>query len=113
VTTAFWPAGKLVRDNIPAIIRATGAEPLIRVARPAEYPSRLRAKLTEEVTEYLDSPHDPAELADILEVILALAGDLGIGSGQLEQLRVCKAVQHGRFTRRYIWYGNITRDGPR
>jgi predicted house-cleaning noncanonical NTP pyrophosphatase (MazG superfamily) len=113
MTTDPRPAGKLVRDNIPRIIRETGSEPVVRVARPAEYTSCLRAKLAEEVREYLATPGDLTELADILEVILALADDLGAGPQRLEQLRAHKAAERGRFACRYIWYGNTTRDTPR
>jgi predicted house-cleaning noncanonical NTP pyrophosphatase (MazG superfamily) len=105
--------GKLVRDHIPHLIRATGATPVIRVASPTEYTTYLRAKLTEEVREYLDAPGDPAELADILEVIHALAEDLDVTPARLDQLRDDKATERGRFTCRYIWYGNTTQDPPR
>jgi predicted house-cleaning noncanonical NTP pyrophosphatase (MazG superfamily) len=61
--------GKLVRDKIPQIIRTKGLEPVIYAADAEEYGVRLRAKLREEVEEFLDSGSDPEELADILEVL--------------------------------------------
>ena len=70
-------AEKLVRDKIPQIIRETGAEPLVRVADEAEYVQLLRRKLLEEVGEFLDSGATE-ELADILEVVLALASQHGV-----------------------------------
>jgi predicted house-cleaning noncanonical NTP pyrophosphatase (MazG superfamily) len=60
-------SGKLVRDRIPEIIRASGKEPLVEVA-DAEFPT---------------VGGDLEELADILEVVLALADHLGAGSAQL------------------------------
>jgi predicted house-cleaning noncanonical NTP pyrophosphatase (MazG superfamily) len=97
--------GKLVRDLIPDIIRATGATPITRTASPAEYADALRAKLTEEAGEYLDGG-DPAELADILEAVLALAALDGITPETLERMRAAKARDRGAFTRRVIWLGN-------
>ncbi|MEU9182933.1 nucleoside triphosphate pyrophosphohydrolase [Streptomyces sp. NPDC048550] len=100
--------GKLVRDRIPQIIRADGAEPEVYVADRDEYRQRLRAKLTEEVVEYMeaDETHAPEELADILEVAFALAADLGVDPDQLEKLRASKAEQRGGFSERFVWTGN-------
>ncbi|MFF1343910.1 nucleoside triphosphate pyrophosphohydrolase [Streptomyces sp. NPDC058290] len=100
--------GKLVRDRIPQIIRADGAEPEVYVADPDEYRQRLRAKLTEEVAEYMeaDETHAPEELADVLEVAFALAADLGVDPDQLEKLRASKAEQRGGFSERIVWTGN-------
>lgn len=96
---------KLVRDKIPPIIRSTGAEPNIRVADHNEYEQLLRDKLREEVKEFLDSD-DPHALADILEVLHALAHNLGLSPDQLEKLRADKAAERGVFTNRIVWSGN-------
>lgn len=98
--------GKLVRDRIPDIIRADGSEPIISTASPAEYTARLRDKLGEEVAEFLASDDDPAELADILEVVYALAAATGTGRADLEALRADKADRNGAFTERLVWHGN-------
>lgn len=97
--------GKLVRDLIPDIIRQSGALPLTRTATAIEYADLLRAKLTEETTEYLDGG-DWAELADILEVVYALAAAHGLSPAALERLRAGKAQERGTFTRRVVWLGN-------
>ncbi|MET9079992.1 nucleoside triphosphate pyrophosphohydrolase [Streptomyces sp. NPDC004232] len=78
----FSRHGKLVRDRIPQIIREDGAEPVTYTAGREEYRSRLRDKLGEEVAEFLESDEDsaPEELADVLEVVRALAADLGVGT---------------------------------
>lgn len=99
------PRAKLVRDKIPAIIRATGAEPVITVADPAGLPSLLRDKLAEEAAEFAASG-EVEELADVLEVICALAALHGLDAAQLEKLRAAKADERGSFTRRYVWHGN-------
>ena len=98
-------AAKLVRDRIPEIIEADGLVPRIRVAAPEEYRQLLRAKLVEEVSEFLDS-EEPEELADVLEVIHALVTDLGVSVEWLEDLRRSKARERGTFTRRLVWSGN-------
>jgi len=97
---------KLVRDKIPQIIRAKSLEPVIYVADPDEYATRLRDKLTEEVAEFLASDSDPEELADVLEVVYALAALTGTDQEQLEKLRASKADERGGFTDRVIWSGN-------
>jgi predicted house-cleaning noncanonical NTP pyrophosphatase (MazG superfamily) len=98
--------GKLVRDRIPEIIRAEGLEPVIYTADAEEYGSRLRDKLQEEVAEFIASDSDPEELADILEVLYALAQLTGISREQLEELRAVKAGKRGGFADRIVWCGN-------
>ncbi|MGA6160847.1 phosphoribosyl-ATP pyrophosphohydrolase [Stenotrophomonas sp. NPDC087984] len=99
---------KLVRDRIPEIIRSSGAEPVTYIASRGEYRRRLRDKLGEEVGEFLaaDETEAPEELADVLEVVQALATELGIGPVQLEKIRAAKARERGGFAERIIWAGN-------
>jgi predicted house-cleaning noncanonical NTP pyrophosphatase (MazG superfamily) len=102
--------GKLVRDKIHQIIRARGGHPIVPVADAAEYRELLRAKLAVEVGEMLaaDDADAPEELADVFEVVVALASDLGLDAGQLEQLRAVKAAERGGFAERIVWSGNIS-----
>jgi predicted house-cleaning noncanonical NTP pyrophosphatase (MazG superfamily) len=44
-------------------------------------------------------------LADVLEVVLAFAADLGLDADQLEEVRRAKAEERGGFVDRIIWYG--------
>jgi predicted house-cleaning noncanonical NTP pyrophosphatase (MazG superfamily) len=104
--TAAMNHGKLVRDKIPQIIRSKGQEPIIYTADTEEYSIRLRDKLREEVEEYLASDNDREELADILEVLYALAGQAGTDHQQLEKLRAAKAEKRGGFADRIIWFYN-------
>ncbi|MEU8543008.1 nucleoside triphosphate pyrophosphohydrolase [Streptomyces sp. NPDC048717] len=103
--------GKLVRDRIPQIIRADGLEPVTYVADREEYRSRLRDKLGEEVAEFLEADEEsaPGELADVLEVVRALAAELGVDAARLEKLREAKASSRGGFTERIVWTGNRSR----
>ncbi|XVV02472.1 nucleoside triphosphate pyrophosphohydrolase [Actinosynnema sp. CA-248983] len=93
---------KLVRDRIPELIEREGRQACVRVAQPNEYHHLLRQKLAEEVREFLDGD-DPEELADILEVLLALAQDVGLSAGDLETIRAVKAAERGAFTKRLVW----------
>ena len=99
---------KLVRDKIPAIIQSKGSVPLIRVAGPAEYREALFTKLAEETTELrtADTEHAPEELADMLEVVYALAADHGVTRERLEAVRQAKHAERGGFDDRLIWEGN-------
>ncbi|MYR85809.1 hypothetical protein GTY41_12885 [Streptomyces sp. SID685] len=100
--------GKLVRNRIPQIIRDGGTEPVFYTAGRGEYRSRLRDKLGEEVAEFLAADDDaaPEELADVLEVVHALAADLGVGEDQLEKIRAAKTAERGDFSDRIVWTGN-------
>ena len=92
---------KLVRDRIPEIIRRNGDTPITHVADAPEYREKLRAKLTEEVDEYLSSS-DAHELVDIIEVCFALAQLDGLSPLQLQMLRLRKTHTNGSFRRRII-----------
>jgi predicted house-cleaning noncanonical NTP pyrophosphatase (MazG superfamily) len=94
-------AEKLVRDRIPEIIRAAGGQPETRAADPGEHEGRLRAKLIEEAGEYIASG-EPEELADILEVVHALAAIHGISPAELERRRSIKAAERGTFSQRLV-----------
>jgi predicted house-cleaning noncanonical NTP pyrophosphatase (MazG superfamily) len=98
-------SGKLIRDRIPLLIRDKGDNPAIRVASLDEYESLLRAKLREEVDEFLESG-ERGELVDIMEVVYALAAALGYSRAQLEKDRHAKAVTAGGFSSRTVWMGN-------
>jgi predicted house-cleaning noncanonical NTP pyrophosphatase (MazG superfamily) len=96
---------RLVRDKIPHLMRRRGEHPIVRTAEPYEYAGLLRAKLVEEVEEFLDSD-DPHELADVMEVLLALGQVLGCDGDDLERMRFEKAVENGAFVDRLVWSGN-------
>jgi predicted house-cleaning noncanonical NTP pyrophosphatase (MazG superfamily) len=66
---------KLVRDRIPAIITADGGHPVTQLLDDAGYEAALRAKLLEEAHEAQAAPDGElaSELADVLEVLRALA----------------------------------------
>lgn len=86
---------KLVRDKIPDII---GATCVTRVLSDAEYLEALDAKLDEELAEYHESG-DAEELADLLEVIYAIAKARGI---DVVGKRIEKAARRGGFEKRIM-----------
>ena len=66
---------KLVRDKIPEIIKNNGENPVISILDDEKYKEELEKKLFEEYNEVLNSSGKDRieELADMLEVIIALA----------------------------------------
>lgn len=89
--------GKLVRDLIPQLFSGQ-----TRTLTDSEYRTALRAKLGEEVAEYLESG-DVMELADVLEVVYALAALDGVSATEMETLRLGKANERGGFKARIWW----------
>ncbi|OKP92836.1 phosphoribosyl-ATP pyrophosphohydrolase [Paenibacillus sp. P3E] len=94
---------KLVRDGIPELIAAGGHSCITRTLEHEEYIDQLRAKLREEAEEYFREDNDRLaleELADLLEVIRALAATHGGSPEVLEQIRAEKAERRGGFQER-------------
>ena len=89
---------KLVRDAIPDMITAQGEKPNIRILEDAEYRDCLSRKLDEEVREF-HQENNLEELADILEVVYALA-ELNGGRGELEHIYTKKHEARGGFAKR-------------
>lgn len=96
--------GKLVRDKIPALIEQSGQKPLIRILEQEEYRSCLEAKLDEEVAEF-HADKNPEELADILEVVYALADNIGCSREDLQKVYEEKHAQRGGFRDRIFLIG--------
>ncbi len=90
---------KLVRDNIPAIIEADGGQAVTRVLSDEEYQTCLEKKLDEEVAEYHESG-ELEELADVLEVVYALAESQGCSAEELLSVYQEKHDRRGGFSQR-------------
>lgn len=90
---------KLVRDNIPDIISSHGETPITRTLDVDEYIHCLEEKLDEEVAEF-HRDHTPEELADILEVVFALADATGCSRDELFSIYDQKHNTRGGFEKR-------------
>lgn len=91
--------GKLVRDRIPEIIRSTGRSPEVRVLDGEELVEALLSKLEEETCELraASATQRVEELADIYEVLLALARNFGIDMNGLVRVAEAKRAERGGF----------------
>jgi len=88
---------KLVRDNIPEILTVKGKNFTSHVAKDKEeYQSKLMEKLQEEVSEFLEAPC-AEEIADIQEVLDALAHSIGVDIAEVSNIKIRKAALRGRF----------------
>lgn len=92
---------KLIRDNVPEIIRSKGQTPVTHVADDKEYWEKLKVKLREEVGEFCFDEREE-ELADILEVLYAVAKYKKIDWASLEKTRAAKKKERGGFEGRII-----------
>ena len=87
---------KLVRDNIPDIIKKNGATPIVRLLDDEEYFKELNRKLKEELNEYLDG-NDIEELADLYEVMLAILDYKKMSLMEFDIIRKMKVEKRGAF----------------
>lgn len=92
---------KLVRDLIPDIITASGKTCTTSVLSDSDYISMLDAKLNEELAEYQESK-SMEELADLLEVIRAVAIARGSSIAEVEKIRQDKAAKRGGFEKKLL-----------
>lgn len=90
---------KLVRDKIPELIRSQGETPHIRILSGQAYTAALERKLDEETMEF-HREKNPEELADILEVVYALAENLGCTKEELLRIYEQKHEERGGFRER-------------
>lgn len=90
---------KLVRDKIPEIIEQDGKRCLTETLSEEAYILALDNKIEEELAEYLSEPC-LEELADLTEVICAVAIARGFTLEDLERVRKEKADKRGGFEKR-------------
>ena len=91
---------KLIRDNIPEIMKARGESPKTHVADEDEFRHLLVMKLVEEAHEFKLKP-SAGELADVLEVVHSLAQQYG-GFGVVDEVRKKKFAERGGFGKRIV-----------
>ena len=93
---------KLVRDKIPDIIKGNGEDPVIKVLNEDEYKKELEKKLYEEYNEVISASGQDRleELADMLEVIAALAKIEGKTLEDVSLIAHQKVLKRGSFNNR-------------
>ncbi len=97
--------GKLVRDNVPDMIRADGDIPNVRTMDIDEFRKELLYKLVEEAEELrrageynggnLESLEE--ESSDVLEVLYAIFKEFELDEGGIEKQRRIKLNKKGAF----------------
>lgn len=99
MTTQIY--NKLVRDCIPEIIEKSGKKAVTEILDDTSYKNLLDTKLSEELQEYLESD-STEELADLLEVIIAILDYKGVAYQEFEDMRHQKAEERGAFKQRIL-----------
>lgn len=95
---------KLVRDNIPQIIKKTNKIPHTHILTDEEYLIELDNKLSEEFNEY-QTDKNIEELADMVEVIYAITKARGSSVEKLEKIRKAKIEKNGAFEKKIYLEG--------
>ena len=98
---SFIHYDKLVRDRIPEIIARSGKRCYIERLSDEAYIEKLDEKLNEELEEYQQSK-SLEELADLLEVIRAVAVARGSSFEEVETIRQRKAEERGGFSEKFL-----------
>ena len=95
---------KLVRDNIPDIIKSEGLIPIIHYLNNEDFENELFYKLREETNEVIEARfnHKEAikELADVYEVMLSLARLMGYSINDIINEAEIKRELKGGFSER-------------
>jgi len=92
---------KLVRDKIPEIIKARGEGVVTHIADDLEYWQKLKEKLQEEVSEFMQA-ESVEEMADILEVIDAVVDFKKFDKEELQKVKNKKLEVRGGFKNKII-----------
>jgi len=101
--------GKLVRDKIPDLIRASGRRPHVKTLKSRSYREALIAKLREEVAELAAEQRSErvfAEAADVLEVLAAIAANHGGSLDTIVNVARRKRMERGGFDMR-LWLDGV------
>lgn len=97
---------KLIRDRIPKNIERSGRKCIVEVMDDDTYLQYLDQKLNEELAEY-QADKSLEELADLLEVMYAVAEARGYSIEELESVRKTKAAKRGGFKKKLRLKGVI------
>lgn len=94
-------AGKLVRDQVPRLVREAGHQVQFREAAPDERARYLKRKVADEADELLnaDPGQEREEVADLLEALEALLRVRGYDREDLKLIKDAKRKRRGAFDR--------------
>ncbi len=97
-------AGRLVRDQIPRLVREAGHEVHFRELASDDRPGFLKRKVAEEAAELeRASPGaEKEEIADVLEALEALIRARGYDRDALRQVKQAKLKRRGGFERCFV-----------
>jgi len=104
---------KLVRDKIPEIIEANKEQVEFKILSDEEYLIELKKKLLEECNEVINVNNKDElleELADLLEVMKALAKIGDFNFRDIEKVAKQKALKRGAFDNKIYLIKTITKD---
>ena len=94
---------KLVRDNIPEIIKGNKGEPYTRILNEEEYKKELEKKLLEECNEVINAKESKdrvEELADVMEILFSLARLEDKSLYEIQEVMIDKRNKRGGFEKR-------------
>jgi len=92
---------KLIRDNIPGIMKEIGKQPKTHAANEKEFEEALIGKLDEELKEIKEG-RNVEEIADLIEVAYTLAKEYGATEDKVNILRKQKNLKNGAFEKKII-----------
>lgn len=96
---------KLVRDKIPEIMKANEQIAVMSILNQEDYSKELLEKLAEEVLEVqnaITKEETLEELADVLELVNAIAINNSANLEEIEKIRIKKAQERGGFEQRIL-----------
>ena len=109
-----YPFNKLIRSKIPARMIEEGVVINAQKLEIQEYIAQLKQKIIEEAIEVSETNSREdliIELADVLEVIYAIAEATSISQVEIEQARIEKREINGHFKpEHYIHYIQVASD---
>ncbi len=94
---------KLVRDNVPDIIRKNGEDPVARVLGEDEYKNELKKKLLEEAAEVFgaleenDLKEITKEIGDVQEVLDSITSAFDLDMKEVARVRMERLKKRGGF----------------
>lgn len=104
---------KLVRDNIPKIIKNNGEEAIISILNDDEFKQELLKKLSEECNEVINSNNKKEmleELGDVLEVIRSLSIICDSNFDEVINVSNKKRNMRGGFDKKIFLHKTIKKD---